>query len=117
MTEYWVIALLVIVAAVVVFVVVSRSRKQGGAAQSTETAANSAQLAQELLAAVGGSENVAGVDHCTTRLRFEVKSYAQVNEAAVKAAGAAGVVRPSKNVCQVTVGSAQPVYDALKKLL
>ena len=40
------------------------------------------------------------------------------DEKAVKAAGAAGVIRPSKNACQVIIGTkVQFVYDELKKML
>ena len=40
------------------------------------------------------------------------------NKKAVKAAGAAGVIRPSKNACQVIIGTkVQFVYDELKKML
>ena len=46
------------------------------------------------------------------------KDYTAVDEKAVKAAGAAGVVRPSKNACQVIIGTkVQFVYDELKKML
>ena len=56
--------------------------------------------------------------YCTTRLRFEVKDYRQVNEQAVKAAGATGIIRPGKNACQVIVGTnVKSVYDELDKLL
>ena len=56
--------------------------------------------------------------YCATRLRFEVKDNAKVDEKAVKAAGAAGVIRPSKNACQVIIGTkVQFVYDELKKML
>ena len=71
-----------------------------------------------VLAAVGGKGNVANVDYCATRLRFEVKDSTAVNEKAVKAAGAAGVIRPSKTACQVVIGpKVQFVYDELKKML
>ena len=57
-------------------------------------------------------------DYCTTRLRFVVKNYNQVNEQAVKAAGASGIIRPGKNACQVIVGTkVKSVYDELDKLL
>ena len=60
----------------------------------------------------------ANVDYCATRLRFEVKDSTAVNEKAVKAAGAAGVIRPSKTACQVVIGpKVQFVYDELKKML
>lgn len=75
-------------------------------------------IASGVLAAVGGKDNVASVDYCTTRLRFEIKDYTAINEKAVKAAGAAGVIRPSKNACQVIIGpKVQFVYDEMKKML
>jgi PTS system N-acetylglucosamine-specific IIC component len=75
-------------------------------------------VASGVLEAIGGKGNVASVDYCATRLRFEIKDYTAVNEKAVKAAGAAGVVRPSKTSCQVVIGpKVQFVYDELKKML
>ncbi|MDE6260105.1 MAG: PTS transporter subunit EIIC [Oscillospiraceae bacterium] len=80
--------------------------------------ADAAAIASGVLAAVGGKGNVSAVDYCTTRLRFEIKDYTAINEKAVKAAGAAGVIRPSKNACQVIIGpKVQFVYDELKKML
>ena len=79
---------------------------------------NYTEVASAVLAAVGGKENVKEVGYCATRLRFEVKDNAKVDEKAVKAAGAAGVIRPSKNACQVIIGTkVQFVYDELKKML
>ena len=47
-----------------------------------------------------------------------IKDYTQVDEKAVKAAGAAGVIRPDKSTCQVVIGTkVQFVYDELKKML
>ena len=120
MSEYLIIALLVIAAVVVIFFVV-KSRK-GKAAENAGADApmggSYAAVAQGVLKAVGGKENVTHVDYCATRLRFELKSYAAVDEAAVKAAGATGIIRPGKNVCQVIIGTkVQLVYDELKKLL
>ncbi len=56
------------------------------------------QLLPSIMAAVGGKENITGADYCATRLRLEVKDSSAVNEKAVKAAGAAGVIRPSKTL-------------------
>ena len=79
---------------------------------------NYTEVASAVLAAVGGKENIADVGYCTTRLRFEVKDNSKVDEKAVKAAGAAGVIRPSKTACQVIIGTkVQFVYDELKKML
>ena len=75
-------------------------------------------IAKGVLAGIGGKGNVAGVDYCATRLRFDIKDYTAVNEKAIKAAGAAGVIRPSKTACQVIIGpKVQFVYDELKKML
>lgn len=77
-----------------------------------------AQVAQDILKALGGKDNVVNASYCTTRLRFEVKDYRQVNEQAVKAAGATGIIRPGKNACQVIVGTkVESIYDELDKLL
>ena len=62
--------------------------------------------------------DIVSASYCTTRLRFEVKDYRQVNEQAVKAAGATGIIRPGKNACQVIVDTnVKSVYDELDKLL
>ena len=75
-------------------------------------------IATGVLAAVGGKANITGADYCATRLRLEVKDSSAVNEKAVKAAGAAGVIRPSKTSCQVVIGpQVQFVFDELKKML
>ena len=58
------------------------------AAEANITLANNdyTAIAKGVLAAVGGKGNVANVDYCATRLRFEVKDSTAVNEKAVKAA-------------------------------
>ena len=82
------------------------------------SSAESEALASGILKALGGKDNIVKVDYCATRLRFEVHSYAFVDEAAAKAAGAEGVIRPAKNACQVVIkGDVQAVYDALRKQL
>ena len=97
-----------------------REDEDAEAAEANITLANNdfTAIASGVLAAVGGKDNVANVDYCATRLRFEVKDSTGVNEKAVKAAGAAGVIRPSKTACQVVIGpKVQFVYDELKKML
>ncbi|KQM87610.1 PTS N-acetyl-D-glucosamine transporter [Sphingomonas sp. Leaf23] len=60
------------------------------------------------LAALGGSANLASIGACTTRLRLVVADQALVDEAALKALGAMGVIRPSDRAVQVIVG---PIAD------
>ncbi len=75
-------------------------------------------IAANVLAAIGGKDNVTGVDYCATRLRFDVKDSGQVDDKAVKSAGAAGVIKPGKTAVQVVIGpKVQFVYDELKKML
>jgi len=59
--------------------------------------------AEQILAGLGGAENVVEIEACITRLRTEVEDSSLVDEAALKAAGAHGVVK-SGNVVQVVVG-------------
>lgn len=65
--------------------------------------------AEQILAALGGDANIIELEPCITRLRVEVIDPALVNEAALKATGAFGVVRSGK-VVQVVVG---PEADTL----
>ncbi len=53
--------------------------------------AGQGELAAELIAAFGGSANIASLDACITRLRIEVKEIERVDQARIKALGAAGV--------------------------
>ncbi|MBR5648963.1 PTS transporter subunit EIIC [Pseudobutyrivibrio sp.] len=79
---------------------------------------NYAVVAEKILEALGGKDNITSADYCATRLRLEVKDQEVINEKAVKAAGAAGMIRPGKTSVQVVIGTqVQFVYDELKKLL
>lgn len=49
-------------------------------------------LARKLVAAFGGGDNIADLDACITRLRVGVKDLAKVDQAGLKALGAAGVM-------------------------
>ncbi len=75
-------------------------------------------IARIVLEGLGGKENVTSVDNCITRLRLEIKDYTLVDEKKIKAAGVAGVIRPSKTAVQVIVGTqVQHVADEFKKLM
>ena len=114
------VILTVVSVCVVAFMLLPRSGKNKTAEKKVDPAeANKyALVAQDILKGIGGKDNVVSVSYCTTRLRFEVKDYRQVNEQAVKAAGATGILRPGKNACQVIVGTkVKSIYDELDKLL
>jgi PTS system N-acetylglucosamine-specific IIB component len=59
--------------------------------------------AQAIIAGLGGVDNIIEIDPCITRLRTEVRDAAKVNQAALKAAGAHGVMAAG-NIIQVIVG-------------
>ena len=59
--------------------------------------------AEQILAALGGADNIVEIEPCITRLRTEVNDGSKVDEKALKAAGAHGVIQ-SGNVVQVVVG-------------
>ncbi len=56
------------------------------------------------LQALGGTANVQAVDACTTRLRLTVADNNRIDEPALKALGARGVVRPAAGSVQVIIG-------------
>ncbi|MBS4456550.1 PTS transporter subunit EIIC [Tuanshanicoccus lijuaniae] len=60
------------------------------------------QLSAQILAGLGGKENIVDLTNCATRLRVTVKEGAKVNQAALRKTGAAGVV--------VSGGSVQVIY-------
>jgi PTS system N-acetylglucosamine-specific IIC component len=57
-----------------------------------------------LIAALGGRANLKAIDACTTRLRLELADPDRVDEAALKALGARGFVRPGGQALQVVLG-------------
>ena len=88
-------------------------------AEKTLTLSNNnyTEVARIILEGLGGKDNVTSVDNCITRLRLEIKDYTLVDEAKIKSAGVAGVIRPGKNSVQVVVGTqVQAVADEFKKL-
>jgi PTS system N-acetylglucosamine-specific IIC component len=60
--------------------------------------------AQAFVDALGGPQNLAAVDACTTRLRLVVRDQKAVDAGALKALGARGIVRPSDTALQVVLG-------------
>lgn len=55
--------------------------------------------------ALGGAANIVRIDACMTRLRLVVYDTARVDDARLRAMGAAGVVRPGEGQVQVVVGA------------
>ncbi|MFZ8766702.1 PTS glucose transporter subunit IIBC [Vibrio harveyi] len=69
----------------------------------------SSEFASELVTAFGGKQNILSTDACITRLRIQVTDQDKVDEAKLKALGAAGVVRVGTGV-QAIFGGNSDVY-------
>ena len=68
---------------------------------STPTANTAEQIVEE----VGGPDNIIGLTHCATRLRFELKDASLVDQAAIeKIPGVMGAVPQSGDRFQVVIG-------------
>ena len=70
------------------------------------------------VAALGGKENIRFCDACATRLRLEVKDVSRVNDSALKALGALGIVKAAGGQVQVVIGpEVEFVHDQIKPYL
>jgi PTS system N-acetylglucosamine-specific IIC component len=75
-----------------------------------------ADLSRQYIGAIGGSDNLKGIDACITRLRLSVKDASLVNDAQCKRLGASGVVKLNKQTIQVIVGAkAESIAEEMKK--
>jgi PTS system N-acetylglucosamine-specific IIC component len=75
-------------------------------------------LARRYIGAIGGSDNLTGIDACITRLRLNVKDSALVNDAVAKRLGASGVIRLNKQSVQVIVGTrAELIASAMRNIV
>lgn len=63
-----------------------------------EAVASNGDMAEKLVAAFGGRENIEALDACITRLRLVVKDVDKVDDGALKNLGASGVMRIGNNV-------------------
>jgi PTS system N-acetylglucosamine-specific IIB component len=61
--------------------------------------------AEQILAGLGGRDNIVEIEACITRLRTELEDASLVDEQTLKAAGAHGVMRAG-SVVQVVIGPA-----------
>lgn len=72
---------------------------------------------EKILAALGGAGNVIDIEGCITRLRCELEDGSVVDEAALKKAGAHGVMKLG-SVVQVVMGpEADTIAEDIQDLL
>lgn len=72
---------------------------------------------EKILAALGGAGNIIDIEGCITRLRCELEDGSVIDEAALKQAGAHGVMKMG-SVVQVVVGpEADTIAEDIQDLL
>jgi PTS system N-acetylglucosamine-specific IIB component len=73
--------------------------------------------AENIVAGLGGINNIVEIEGCVTRLRTEVEDPSLIDETALKAAGAHGVVRMGSAV-QVVIGTdADPIAAEIEDMM
>ncbi|MCI4674666.1 PTS glucose/sucrose transporter subunit IIB [Mycolicibacterium litorale] len=78
----------------------------------------SSQTAAEIVRSVGGAANIAGLSHCATRLRFQLRDASGVTQSDIEAVpGVLGAVPQAGDRYQVVIGGAvQSVYNDILAL-
>lgn len=73
--------------------------------------------AEKIVAGLGGLDNISEIEGCITRLRTEVADAALVDEAALRAAGAHGVVKMGSAI-QIVIGTdADPIAGEIEDMM
>lgn len=73
--------------------------------------------AEKIVAGLGGLDNISEIEGCITRLRTEVADPSLVDDAALRAAGAHGVVRMGSAI-QVVIGTdADPLAGEIEDMM
>lgn len=75
------------------------------------------QLAEKILAGVGGSQNISSLVHCATRLRFNLNDAAKADRDGIKATDGVLAVVEAAGQFQVVIGNTVgKVYEEIEKL-
>ena len=90
---------------------------RGGTVTATGKELELSEEAVKYAEVLGGLDNIKSIDSCITRLRLTVKNAEIINDAQIKALGAKGIIRPSKDAIQIVLGQkAEKIADELKKM-
>ena len=75
------------------------------------------ELATEILAALGGKENLDDVDACITRLRVAVKDVSKVDKNKIKSLGATAVLEVKGGVQAIFGAKADPLKQKINEII
>lgn len=73
--------------------------------------------ADNIILALGGSENMEKIEQCAIRLRVYVKDNKKVNQKELKAAGVSGVLKTTKNLQLIVGDRAEQIYAEIQATL
>lgn len=95
-----------------------REEVAAGSSAAASLGGKGSDRARGFIGALGGAANLKSVDACTTRLRLQVVSNDAVDEAALKALGSRGMIKPAVGSVQVVLGpEAELVADEIRAAL
>ena len=73
-------------------------------------------LAQQIITAIGGKDNVSNLAHCATRLRFNLVDSSKVNKDQLKSTkGVIGVIEGAGSLQVIIGNTVSEVYDVIIK--
>lgn len=75
------------------------------------------EVAEEILAALGGAENLDDVDACITRLRVAVKDVSKVDKAKIKSLGATAVLEVKGGIQAIFGAKADPLKQKINEII
>jgi N-acetylglucosamine PTS system EIICBA or EIICB component len=117
-TKPWLLALVGIIYAVIYYVVFRllirwmnlktpgrEDEAEDGGERQKQARSDEDELAMQVLAAIGGKENIDQLDACITRLRMTVKDEDKVDEEQLKKLGASGVIKVGSGNFQAVFGT------------
>ncbi|MCY6483642.1 glucose PTS transporter subunit IIA [Clostridium aestuarii] len=71
----------------------------------------------KILEAIGGENNVEGLDSCITRLRLNLKDTSKVNKKALKSLGSAGIFQTANNIQVIFGTEAEKIKDDIQAII
>lgn len=95
------------------FNVMTPGREADGEEVKVVTKESLQETAMQVLAALGGKENIRDVDACITRLRVAVKDVKQVDQERIKALGATAVLEVQGGVQAIFGAMAEPIKQRI----
>ncbi|MCY6370439.1 glucose PTS transporter subunit IIA [Clostridium ganghwense] len=73
--------------------------------------------AARVIEAVGGKDNIEAIDACITRLRMTLKDSSAVDKKALKALGAAGILKAADSIQAIFGTDAEKIKDDIKDII